>query len=48
MLHAGGGLAHDKEETGFSRDILGHALTKDKSSLLQNRAGRFKPAVKLL
>lgn len=26
----------------------GHALTNDQSNLLQNRAGRFKPVVKLL
>lgn len=46
-MHAGGGLAHRKEETGFQGDS-GHAFTNDQSNLQQNRAGRFEPVLKLL
>lgn len=50
-LHAGGGLAHGKEETEFhgirEKGNSGHAFTNHQSHFLQNSAGRFKRVVRL-
>jgi len=51
MLHAGGGLTQGKEGTGFhgaKREIQVMLFINRQSNLLQNRAGRFEPVVKLL